>query len=144
MLKEFRSFIQKGNLVQLAVAFIMGVAFASLVGSFINDIVMPVVGAAAGNTDLSSLYVNLTPTVYASAAEAREAGAAAIYYGAFITNLINFLLIALVVFFLVRAYNRMQKPKEAPAATTKECPYCKTAIPIPAIRCPHCTSQLEG
>jgi len=144
MFKAFREFIEKGNLVQLAVAFVMGVAFATLVGSFINDIVMPVVGKAAGNVDFANLYVNLSGQTYASAVAAREAGAAAIYYGAFINNLVNFLLIALVVFLLVRAYNRMQTPKEAPAPTTKDCPFCKTAIPLQAVRCPHCTSEIGG
>ena len=142
MIKGFKEFVQKGNLLQLAVAFIMGVAFATLVGSFINDIIMPVIGKAAGNVDFANLYINLSGQVYESAAAAREAGAAAIYYGAFVNNLVNFLLIALVVFFLVRAYARMEKPKEAPAATTKECPFCKTAIPLAAVRCQHCTSEL--
>mgnify|MGYP001052295653 CR=1 FL=1 len=144
MWKEFRAFITKGNLVQLAVAFILGVAFATLVGSFINDIVMPIIGKAAGNVDFADLYVNLTATTYPSASAAREAGAAAIYYGAFIANLVNFLLIALVVFLLVKAYMRTQKPAEAAAPTTKECPHCKTAIPLGATRCPHCTSELGG
>jgi len=144
MLKEFREFVQKGNLVQLAVAFIMGVAFATLVGSFINDIVMPLVGKAAGNVDFANLYVNLSGQTFASAVEAREAGAAAVYYGAFVGNLVNFLLIAMVVFLLVKAYGRMQKPQEEAAPSTKECPFCRTPIPIPAVRCPHCTSKLDG
>jgi len=143
MWKEFRDFIQRGNLLQLAVAFIMGVAFATLVKSFVEDIIMPLVGKAAGNVDFANLYVNLSGQVYESANAAREAGAAAIYYGAFINNLINFLLIAFVVFLLVKAYQRMQKPKEAPAPAMKNCPYCKTAIPIEATRCPNCTSELK-
>ena len=142
MWKEFKAFITKGNLVQLAVAFIMGVAFATLVKSFIGDIVMPLIGKAAGNVDFANLYVNLSGTAYPSASAAREAGAAAIYYGAFVNNLVNFLLIAFVVFLLVKAYARMQKPIEEGPPTTKECPHCRTAIPIEATRCPHCTSQL--
>jgi len=142
MWKEFKAFVTKGNLVQLAVAFIMGVAFATLVKSFIEDIVMPLIGKAAGNVDFANLYVNLSGTAYPSAVAAREAGAAAIYYGAFVNNLVNFLLIAFVVFLLVRAYARMQKPVEEGPPTTKVCPHCKTAIPIEATRCPHCTSQL--
>jgi len=142
MWKEFKAFVTKGNLVQLAVAFIMGVAFATLVKSFIEDIVMPLIGKAAGNVDFANLYVNLSGTVYPSAIAAREAGAAAIYYGAFVNNLVNFLLIAFVVFLLVKAYTRMQKPVEAGPPTTKDCPHCKTAIPIGATRCPHCTSEL--
>jgi len=143
MWKEFRDFIQRGNLLQLAVAFIVGVAFATLVKSFIEDIIMPLVGKAAGNVDFANLYVNLSGQAYESANAAREAGAAAIYYGAFINNLLNFLLIAFVVLLLVKAYQRMQKSKEAPAPTTKNCPYCKTAIPIEATRCPNCTSELK-
>ncbi len=144
MWKEFRDFIQRGNLLQLAVAFIMGVAFATLVKSFIEDIIMPLVGKAAGNVDFANLYVNLSGRAYESANAAREAGAAAVYYGAFINNLINFLLIAFVVFLLVKAYQRMQKPKEIGPPTTKDCPFCKTTIPIAATRCPNCTSELSS
>jgi len=144
MWKEFRDFIQRGNLLQLAVAFIMGVAFATLVKSFIEDIIMPLVGKAAGNVDFANLYVNLSGQAYESANAAREAGAAAIYYGAFINNLINFLLIAFVVFLLVKAYQRMQKPKEVGPPTTKDCPFCKTTISIKATRCPNCTSELSA
>ena len=143
MWKEFREFITKGNLLQLAVAFIMGVAFATLVKSFIKDIIMPLVGKAAGNVDFANLYANLSGQAYESAGAAREAGAAAIYYGAFVNNLVNFLLIAFVVFLLVKAYQRMQRPKELGPPTTKDCPFCKTAIPIEAMRCPNCTSQLN-
>ncbi|HUT87284.1 MAG TPA: large conductance mechanosensitive channel protein MscL [Candidatus Heimdallarchaeota archaeon] len=142
MWKEFRDFITKGNLLQLAVAFIMGVAFATLVKSFIEDIIMPIVGKAAGNVDFANLYVNLSGQAYESANAARAAGAAAIYYGAFINNLVNFLLIAFVVFLLVKAYMRMQKPKEVGPPTTKDCQFCKTMIPIEATRCPNCTSEL--
>jgi len=142
MWKEFRDFITKGNLLQLAVAFIMGVAFATLIKSFIEDIIMPIVGKAAGNVDFANLYVNLSGQAYESANAAREAGAAAIYYGAFINNLVNFLLIAFVVFLLINAYMRMQRPKEVGPPTTKDCPRCRTSIPIEATRCPNCTSEL--
>jgi len=144
MWKEFRDFITKGNLLQLAVAFIMGVAFATLVKSFIEDILMPLVGKAAANVDFANLYVNLSGQAYESANVAREAGAAAIYYGAFINNLVNFLLIAFVVFLLVRGYQRMQKPKEVGPPTAKDCPHCRTSIPIDATRCPNCTSELAS
>ena len=143
MWKEFRDFITKGNLLQLAVAFIMGVAFATLVKSFIEDIIMPLIGKAAGNVDFANLYVNLSGQAYESASAAREAGAAAIYYGAFVNNLVNFLLIAFVVFLLVKAYMRMQKPMEVGPPTTKYCPHCRTSIPIEATRCPNCTSELR-
>ena len=144
MWKEFKAFITKGNLVQLAVAFILGVAFATLVKSFIEDVIMPLVGKAAGNVDFANLYVNLSGQAYPSAAVAREAGAAAIYYGAFVNNVVNFLLIAVVVFLLVRAYTRLQAPAEAGPPTTKDCPYCRTPIAIEATRCPNCTSQLAA
>lgn len=143
MWKEFKDFIAKGNLVDIAVAFIMGAAFGALVKSFVFDIIMPVIGKLVGNVDFANLYINLSGTPYPSAQAAREAGAAAIYYGAFVNNLINFLIIALVMFLIVKAVMRMKRPKEAPAPTTKECPYCKMQIPISATRCPYCTAQLE-
>lgn len=142
MWKEFRDFISRGNLVEIAVAFIMGAAFGTLVKSFVYDLIMPLVGKAVGNVDFSNLYINLSGTPYASAQAAREAGAAAIYYGAFINALINFLLVAFVMFLLVKGVNRLRRPPEAPAPTTKECPYCKLQIPMAATRCPHCTAEL--
>ncbi len=143
MWKDFRNFIKKGNLVQLAVAFVMGVAFGTVVSSFVNDLIMPIIGKLIGNVDFANLYINLSGTTYASAAAARQAGAAAIYYGAFVNTLINFLVIAFVVFMIVKAYQRSEKPKAGAVPTTKACPYCKTDIPIAATRCPHCTSQLN-
>ncbi|RLE29986.1 large conductance mechanosensitive channel protein MscL [Candidatus Acetothermia bacterium] len=143
MWKEFRDFIAKGNLVEIAVAFVMGAAFGALVKSLVFDIIMPVVGKLAGGVDFASLYVNLSGTPYPSAQAAREAGAAAIYYGAFINTVINFLIISFVVFLIVKAVMRVKRPKEAPAPTTKECPYCKMQIPLSATRCPYCTGQLE-
>lgn len=144
MWKEFRDFIQRGNLLQLAVAFIMGVAFGTLVKSFIDDVLMPIIGKAVGNVDFSNLYVNLSGQAYESAAAARAGGAAAIYYGAFVNNFINFLIIAFVMFLLVKAYARMQRPKVARPPTTKDCPYCRSTIPIAATRCPNCTSALTA
>lgn len=143
MWKDFREFIKKGNLVQLAVAFVMGAAFGTVVSSFVNDLIMPIIGKLIGNVDFANLYINLSGATYESASAARAAGAAAIYYGAFVNTLINFLVIALVVFFVVKAYQRMDKPKPGAAPTTKPCPHCKTDIPISATRCPHCTSQLS-
>lgn len=142
--KEFKAFIVKGNLVQIAVAFIMGVAFGAVVSSFVNDLIMPIIGKLVGNVDFANLYVNLSGQTYESAAAARAAGAAAIYYGAFINAVVNFLIIAAVVFLIVKAYGRLEKPKVAPAPTTKECPFCKTQIPLGATRCPNCTSELGG
>ncbi len=144
MWKEFKAFIVKGNLVQIAVAFIIGVAFGAVVSSFVNDLIMPIIGKLVGNVDFANLYINLSGQTYESAAAARAAGAAAIYYGAFINAVVNFLIIALVVFMIVKAYQKMEKPKVAAAPHTKECPFCKTQIPIKATRCPHCTSDLGG
>jgi large conductance mechanosensitive channel len=142
MRKEFRDFVMKGNLLQLAVAFIVGAAFGTVVKSFIDDLIMPIIGKLIGNVDFANLYVNLSGQSYASAAAAREAGAAAIYYGAFINTVITFLIVASVMFLLVRAAMRMQKPAEEGPPTTKECPRCRTTISIAASRCPNCTSEI--
>jgi len=144
MQKGFREFILRGNLLQLAVAFIMGAAFGAVVKSFIEDLIMPLIGKLIGNVDFANLYINLSGQTYESATAAREAGAAAIYYGAFINSLITFLIIAWMMFLLVRAAVRFEKPGEVGPPTTKECPHCKTTIPIAATRCPHCTSELQG
>lgn len=144
MWKEFRDFITKGNLVEIAVAFILGAAFGAVVRSFVFDLIMPVIGKLVGNVDFSNLFAVLTGKTYESAAVARAAGAAAIYWGEFVNAFINFLVIALVMFLVVKAVMRMRKPAVAPTPTTKECPFCKTQIPIAANRCPHCTSQLVG
>jgi len=142
MRKDFRDFVLKGNLLQLAVAFIMGTAFGTVVKSFINDLIMPIIGKLIGNVDFANLYINLSGQVYESAAMAREAGAAAIYYRAFINTLITFVIVGLVMFYLVRVAMRMQKPAEDAAPTTQEYPFCITSIPIAATRCPNYTSEL--
>ena len=142
MREDFRDFILKGNLLQLAVAFIIGAAFGAVVKSFINDLIMPIVGKLVGNVDFTNLYINLSGQIYESAAAAREAGAAAIYYGAFINTVVTLLIVALVMFYLVRSAMRMQKPAEEAVPTTKDCPFCMTAISIAATRCPNCTSEL--
>lgn len=144
MRKDFRDFILKGNLLQLAVAFIMGAAFGTVVKSFINDVIMPIIGKLVGGVDFANLYINLSDQVYASAAAAREAGAAAIYYGSFINALVTFLIISLVMFWLIRTATRMEKPVEAAAPTTKECPFCLSSIALAATRCPQCTSKLDS
>lgn len=143
MHKGLRDFITKGNLLQLAVAFVMGVAFATMVGSFVNDLIMPVIGKLVGNVDFANLYVVLSGDAYESATAAREAGAAAIYYGAFINTVIAFLIIALVMYLIVRGFARMRKPAEEGPPTTKECPYCRSTIPIASTRCAYCTAELE-
>jgi large conductance mechanosensitive channel len=142
MLAEFRKFIMKGNVLDLAVAVIIGGAFGSIVTSLVNDIIMPPIGMLLGRINFKDLFINLSGTDYASLADAQAAGAATINYGNFINTIVNFLIVAFVIFLIVRSFNQMKK-SEAPAApTTRDCPYCQTAIPIKATRCPHCTSQL--
>lgn len=144
MLKDLKAFIMRGNVVDLAVAVIIGAAFGKVVSSVISDIVMPPIGLLLGNVDFSNLFINLSGTPYASLKTAKDAGAPTINYGLFLNVLIDFLIVACVLFVLVRGYSKLQRKKEeAPAApTTKECPQCCSAIPIKAKRCPSCTSQL--
>jgi len=150
MLKEFRDFALRGNAMDMAVGIIIGAAFTSIVNSLVNDIIMPPLGYVLGGVDFSNFYLTLehgSPAgPYASLADASAAGAVTINYGLFINAVISFLLVALAMFFLIRAINRLQaqKPAEEPASpTTKECPFCFSSIPVQATRCPHCTSQLK-
>jgi large conductance mechanosensitive channel len=142
MLKEFKDFLMRGNVLDLAVAVIIGGAFGGIVSSLVNDIIMPPIGLLLGNVDFSSLYINLSDTSYSSLADAQAAGAPTINYGVFLNTVINFLIVALAIFLVIRTANRLQKPKETEALTTKECPHCLSTIPLNATRCPHCTSQL--
>jgi large conductance mechanosensitive channel len=144
MIGEFRKFISRGNVMDLAVGIIIGAAFATLVKSFVDDILMPPIGMATGGVDFSELYFNLGRGGFASHAAAVEAGAPIVSYGLFINNVITFLITAFGVFLLVRAYTRM-RDREAvaePAPTEKDCPFCVTRIPLAAVRCPACTSEL--
>jgi large conductance mechanosensitive channel len=143
MWKEFKDFVFKGNVLDLAIAFILGVAFAAVVSSLVKDIIMPPIGLALGGIDFSSLYINLSGKSYASLADAAKAGAPTINYGLFINTVITFLIVASVLFMIVRAYNRM-RPATAAPVSTKACPYCQTDIPLSAVRCPNCTSQLAA
>lgn len=144
-LEEFKQFAMRGNVIDLAVGIIIGVAFGNIVNSLVNDIIMPPIGYILNDIDFSDLFINLSGGDYSSLAAAKDAGAATINYGLFINALINFIIVALAVFLLVRQMNRFLKEKPAPPAepTTKECPFCHTEIPIAAVRCPHCTSHLE-
>jgi large conductance mechanosensitive channel len=143
MLKEFKEFALKGNVIDMAIGIIIGVAFGAIVNSVVNDLLMPPIGVLLGNTDFSNMFVNLSGTPYASLSEAKAAGAAVISYGVFINTVINFIIIAFVLFLIVRQMNRFRRKPEAPVLNTKPCPYCDTAIPLKATRCPNCTSELK-
>jgi large conductance mechanosensitive channel len=147
MWKEFKAFIMRGNVLDLAVGIIIGAAFGKIVSSLVNDIIMPPVGLLLGKVDFSNLYIVLTGSVPPGTALADAKaiqGVVTWNYGQFINTLIEFLIVALAVFLVVKAFNRMTAPKPAPAAapTTKDCPYCFTSISIKATRCPNCTSEL--
>lgn len=143
MLKEFREFALKGNVIDLAVAFIMGAAFGKIVTSLVSDIIMPPVGVLMGGVDFSSLFINLSGTAYPSVAAAKEAGAATINYGVFIMTIVDFLIVAFAMFLIIRQINRSKQAEVAAPETTKACPFCFTAVPLQASRCPACTSALE-
>ena len=154
MLKEFRQFIMRGNVVDMAVGIIIGVAFGAVVTSLVSDVIMPPIGLLVGNVDFTNLFAvlkNGSPVgPYASLADAKTAGAVTINYGVFLIAVISFIIIAFAVFMIVRYVNRLrnqmdrQKEESAKAEpTTKECPYCLSSIPLKASRCPQCTSQLE-
>jgi large conductance mechanosensitive channel len=149
MFKEFREFIMRGNVLDMAVGIIIGAAFGTVVKSLVDDIIMPPIGLALGQVDFSNLYINLGPGSYDSLAAAQEAGAATINYGLFINNVISFLIVAFAVFLMVRAVFRLEearsaKEEEAPAEpTTRKCPECLSEIPIEAHRCAYCTALLD-
>jgi len=146
MLKEFKEFAMKGNVLDMAVGIIIGVAFGGIIKSLVSDIIMPPIGLLLGGVDFSDIFVNLSGGDYASLTAAKEAGAATINLGVFLNTVFNFLIVAFAIFLLIRAMNRLQKKEEPvpePEPTTKECSYCYSTIPIKAVRCGHCTSQLE-
>jgi large conductance mechanosensitive channel len=143
MLKEFKEFAMRGNVVDLAVGVIIGAAFGKIVSSLVEDVLMPPIGRLVGKVDFSSLFLALDGKHYDTLVEAKKAAAPTLNYGIFLNNVINFLIIAFVVFLVVQWMNRLTKKPEAPAApTTKDCPQCAMAIPIAAKRCGHCTAQL--
>jgi large conductance mechanosensitive channel len=143
MLKEFREFALRGSVIDLAVGIIIGAAFTGVVNSLVNDIIMPPIGMLLGGVNFADLFISLNGQSYPSLEAAQAAGAPVIAYGQFINTIINFLIVAFVIFLIVREINRMRKRGEVPAEqTTKECVYCASTIPIKAIRCPECTSDL--
>lgn len=142
MLKDFKAFIMKGNVLDLAVAVIIGAAFGSIITSLVNDILMPPIGLLLSGVDFKDLFVSLNGVHYANLAAAKTAAAPVIAYGLFINAMINFLIIAFVIFLVVKMASKLQKPAVAAPPATKDCTYCCTPIPIPARRCPHCTSTV--
>jgi large conductance mechanosensitive channel len=145
MLKEFKDFAMRGNVLDMAVGIIIGAAFGAIVTSLVNDIIMPPIGLLLGNVNFADLYINLTGQSYPSLAAAKAAGAATINIGVFINAVIDFVIVAFVLFLIIRQMNVLFR-KSAPAAapTTKDCPYCYSPIPIKATRCPQCTSELKA
>jgi large conductance mechanosensitive channel len=146
MFKEFKEFAMRGSMVDLAVGIIIGAAFGKIVTSFVNDIIMPPIGLLLGKVDFSNLFINLSGKTYSTLAEAKAAGAATMNYGLFLNTVIDFIIVALVIFLLIRQINRMKREQEVPAAApdSKDCPYCCTVIPIKATRCPHCTAEIKA
>jgi len=146
VLKEFKEFAMRGNVLDMAVGIIIGAAFGKIVTSLVNDLIMPPIGVLLGGVDFSEIYLNLSGGSYESLAAAREAGAATINLGVFINTVLNFLIVAFAIFLLIRNVNRLKRKEEAapaPAPTTRDCPHCLSAIPIKATRCAHCTAELE-
>ena len=144
MLKEFKEFVIRGNVLDLAAAVVIGAAFGKIVTSFVEDILMPPIGLALGGADFSNLFINLSGRIYPSVAAAKAAGAPTVNYGIFLNNILNFVIIAFAIFMLIKQINRLQRPAAAATApATKECPYCLSVIPIKATRCAHCTSELK-
>jgi large conductance mechanosensitive channel len=149
MVKEFKEFVMRGNVVDMAIGIVIGAAFGAIVKSFVDDVLMPPIGLLLGNVDFSNLFITLKEGAkaagpYASLAAAKAAGAVTLNLGVFINTVISFLIIAFAVFLVIKGLNRLKREKEAPPVepTTKECPFCLSTIPLKASRCPHCTSEL--
>src|SRR5277367_1009070 len=142
MLKEFKQFVMRGNVLDMAVGIIIGAAFGRIITSLVSDVLMPPIGLILGKVDFSSLFLNISGTSYPTLAAAKAAGAATINYGVFLNTVLDFVIVALVIFMLVRQINRWSKPAPAAAPTTRECPYCVSTIPLKATRCPNCTSEV--
>jgi large conductance mechanosensitive channel len=144
MWKEFKEFMMRGNVVDMAVGIIIGAAFGKIVTSFVNDILMPPIGLMLGKVDFSNLFITLSGQQYPTVAAAKGAGAATLNYGIFFNTVLDFVIVAFAIFVLIRQVNRMKRPTPEPAPSTKECPFCLSAIPLKATRCPHCTSEIKA
>jgi len=143
MLKEFKEFAMRGNVMDMAIGIIIGAAFGKIITSVVNDVIMPPIGLLLGKVDFSKLYINLSGQHYDTLKQAQEAGAATINYGVFLNTLIDFVIVALVIFLLVKQINRLKREPAPVPASTKECPYCLSVIPLRASRCGFCTSTLK-
>jgi large conductance mechanosensitive channel len=145
MFTEFRDFIMRGNVVDMAIGIIVGVAFGKIVTSLVNDVIMPPVGLLLGKVDFKDLYINLSGKAYSSLEAAQAAGAPTINYGLFLNTVLDFAIVAVVIFLMIHTVSRIKRPlaKAPPEPTTRDCPYCMSAISIKARRCPHCTSAIE-
>jgi large conductance mechanosensitive channel len=142
MFKEFKAFVMRGNVMDLAVGVIIGAAFGKIVGSLVNDVLMPVIGLLLGGFDFSNLFVTLGQGTFATIADAKKAGVATLNYGVFLNTVIEFLIVAFAIFMVVKQVNRLQRPAPASPPATKDCPFCATAIPAAAKKCPNCTTTL--
>jgi large conductance mechanosensitive channel len=143
MWKEFKEFIMRGNVMDMAVGIIIGVAFGKIVTSFVNDVLMPPLGLLLGKVDFTNLFISLSSQSFTTLEEAKKAGAVTIKYGIFINTIIDFVIVAFVIFLMIRQVNRLKRQPAPAAPTTKECLYCLSVIPLKAVRCPHCTSELK-
>jgi len=144
MFKEFKEFAMKGNVMDMAVGIIIGAAFGKIITSFVGDVLMPPIGLLLGNVDFSNLFLNLSGTAYPSIAAAKEAGAATLNYGLFLNTVIDFLIVAFAIFMVVKQMNRLKRAEAPAPVTTKDCPFCASAIALKATRCPHCTSEIKA
>jgi large conductance mechanosensitive channel len=144
MFSEFKKFAMRGNVLDMAVGIIIGAAFGKIISSLVADVLMPPLGLILGKVDFSNLFLNISGKSYDSLAAAKAAGAPTINYGIFLNNIIDFVIVAFAIFLLIRMVNRWNKPEPAAAPSTKDCPYCATAIPLAAKRCPNCTSELRA
>jgi large conductance mechanosensitive channel len=144
MIKEFKEFVIKGNVLDMAVGIIIGASFGKVVTSFVTDVLMPPIGLLLGKVDFSNLFINLSGKSFESLADAKKAGAATLNYGLFLNTMIDFLIVGFAIFLLVKQVNRFKREAPAPAPATRECPFCMTGIPVKATRCPHCTSPVTA
>jgi large conductance mechanosensitive channel len=144
MIKEFKEFLMRGNVLDLAVAVIIGTAFGAVINSLVKDVIMPPIGLILGKVNFTNLFIDISGQNFKSLTDAQAAGAATINYGLFINTIINFLIVGFVIFLIIKAANKAKKPAPVAAPDKKDCPYCYSSIPIKATRCPHCTSELTN